>query len=272
MKVSAGRWEAIPQGWTSLEADEVHVLSASLDLSAHRLEALAALLSADEHARAMRFFSPRDRDRFVGCRGLLRTMLGGYLDLAPKRLHFCQGAHGKPSLAPVCAGEDLRFNVSHSDDLALYAITRGRNIGVDVELVKPLADAAGIAERFFSPREAAALLSLPEPERQAAFFACWTRKEAYIKATGDGLTRPLDAFDVSVLPGLPARLVRVEGDSLEAARWSLAELRPAAGYAAALVVAGPVRRLSCWEWIEAEEVTGPEPLAHAVRSGELEVI
>lgn len=252
------------------EDADVHVLSASLDVPVDLRRPLWASLSPDERARAERFRFAVHRDRFVVARALLREILGVFLGVAPGRLAFDYGARGKPSLARPFAAEDLRFNLSHADGLALYAITRGREVGVDVEPVRPLPDAERIAARFFSAREQAALRSLAAPERAEAFFACWTRKEAFLKATGDGLSRPLDAFDVSVLPGLPARLERVEGEPHEAGRWSLAEVRPDLGYMGAVAVAGGRACLSCREWVPVGEETGLAPPVRAGRGHELE--
>jgi 4'-phosphopantetheinyl transferase len=141
----------------------------------------------------------------------------------------------------------LRFNVSHSHSLALYAITRAREVGVDVEHIRPEIAQEKIAERFFSPREVTVLRALPTPLQASAFFACWTRKEAFIKAKGDGLTLPLDQFDVSLAPGEPATLLRTAWDPQEAACWALQDLAPAPGYRAAVAVAGHAWRLTCWD-------------------------
>jgi 4'-phosphopantetheinyl transferase len=255
----------------TLEGDEVHVLSGSLDQPAGRVEALAALLCPDERERAARFHFARHRDRFIAARGLLRCVLAAYLGQAPERIALRLGSRGKPALAPQFASARLHFNVSHSQGLALIALARGREVGVDVEFMKPMAEAEQIAERFFSPREVKTLLALPEAERPAAFFACWTRKEAYIKATGEGLARSLDSFDVSFGAGRPARLERVLDDPLEAARWSLVELDPAPGYAAALAVAGPLGRLSCRVWAPADADPNRQRSAVAGRGKALEV-
>ncbi len=252
------------------EAGEVCVLTASLDVPDALRGRLWAWLSSDERARAERFRFAVHRNRFVVARGRLREILGASLGVAPGEIAFEYSPRGKPSLARPFAAQGLRFNLSHADGLALYAIAHGREVGVDVERVRPLPDAESIAERFFSPREQAALRALPASERAAAFFACWTRKEAFLKATGDGLARPLDGFDVSVVPGLPARLERVEGDPLEAGRWSLAEVRPAAGYLGAVAVAGARASLSCREWAPVGEETGRVPPVRAACGQELE--
>jgi 4'-phosphopantetheinyl transferase len=236
-------------GSPQVRAGEVSVLSASLDVPVAERERLWATLAPDERARARRFHFAVHRDRFVVARGRLRQILGAILGVDPGRLVFEYSRFGKPSLGGALAAADLRFNVAHSEDLAVYAVTRGRAVGVDVERLRPLPDAGLVAGRFFSPREQEGLRSLSAPELPAAFFACWTRKEAFLKATGDGLSRPLDSFDVSVEPALPARLERVADDAAEASRWSLEEIRPAADYLGAVAFGGRAR-LSCGVWVQ----------------------
>jgi 4'-phosphopantetheinyl transferase len=222
----------------------VHVWCASLNLPAWQTERLRQTLSTDEQRRASRFAFKKDRDHFVAARGILRAILGQYLDEAPDRLRFRYNPFGRPALAGDADG--LRFNVSHSHGLALFAVTRGRSIGVDVECIRPDVTYEQLARQFFSRREVAALLALPENLRREAFFNCWTRKEAYIKARGEGLSIPLQQFDVSLVPGEPAVLLSTEGD--EADRWSLRELDTGQDYAAALAVEGHGWRLRCWQW------------------------
>ena len=211
------------------------------------MRSLRHTLTADECQRAERYVFEKDRTHFVVARGLLRVLLGRYLRQDPQHLRFTYGPHGKPALATDTGGMSLRFNVSHSHGLALYAITRGREVGVDVERIRPEVAQEKIAERFFSPREVTVLRALPTPLQAPAFFACWTRKEAYIKAKGDGLSLPLDQFDVSLAPGEPAALLHTTWDPQEAACWALQDLAPAPDYRAAVVVAGHDWRLTCWE-------------------------
>jgi 4'-phosphopantetheinyl transferase len=246
--VGEGRWEPIggTRPWPGRH--EVHVFSAWLDLPDERREALAERLSAEERARAARFVFVRDRHHFLAARGLLRVILASYLDRAPEELSFHYGAYGKPALAAAGPGADLRFNVSHSHGLALFAIADGREVGVDVERIEAKADLQRLAEGFFAAREVEALRSLCPSEQPRAFFACWTRKEAFIKATGEGLSRPLDGFDVSVAPDDDAPALCIGSGSEETGRWSLRDLRPASGFAAALAVSGPVECVSCREW------------------------
>jgi 4'-phosphopantetheinyl transferase len=231
-----------------LPGDEVHVWRSALDLETSYLLKLQQTLATDERARADRFKFRSDRERFMAGRGVLRTILSSYLDRKPSELRVGYGPYGKPELVAEGPDEPLSFNVSHSDGLALYAVTRGRRIGIDVEgLRRDLANEQ-IAERFFSPGEVQMLRSLPGDQRTEAFFACWTRKEAYLKARGEGLAFRLDHFDVSLAPGRPAALLRVEGALEEPLRWSLRELSPAPGYVAAVAVDGDGYRLKCWQF------------------------
>lgn len=241
-------WEPAPAQWT-LDEDEVHVWCAALDLPGDAVQRFWPLLAADESSRASRYVFARDRTHFVVARGLLRVILGGYVNLEPAALRFVYGAHGKPALAHDPGGVALRFNLSHSGGFALYAVTRQRELGIDIERVRPeFAREGGIAERFFSPREVAALRALPLSLQATAFFACWSRKEAYIKARGLGLAIPLESFDVSLTPGEPAVLLYTADGPQETSRWAMQELAPVPGYAAALAVAGYDWRLRCWRW------------------------
>jgi len=240
-------WSLPPRDLT-LNDDEVHVWRVASNSTGLRLENLRQTLGADERARAERFYFRRDRDRFIIRRGLLRTILGRYLATEPDRLQFTYGAHSKPALAPQDSGMQLRFNVSHSAGLVLYAFARGREIGVDLEAIQPAIAWEHIPEHFFSAWEVVALRALPVDVQPEAFFTYWTRKEAYVKARGTGLALRLDEFDVSVVPGEPAALLRTTGDALEASRWSLQSLAPGRGYVGALAVEGHARQLKCWQW------------------------
>ena len=245
-------WPLPPSGW-ALAASDVHVWLASLDQTAAYVEQLAETLTADERTRVARFYFERDRHDFIVARGLLRTILAHYLNTAPRDIRFHLGHAGKPSIQPAPQPPGIRFNLSHSGRLVLYAIARQWEVGVDIEYMSPLRDLESIAAHVFSRREQAVLHALPEEVKRQAFYACWTRKEAYIKANGDGLARGLDQFDVSLAPGEAAQLVNVEWDPGEASRWSLQDLPLIPGYAAALAIEGKEWRLSCWEW-----PTGPE--------------
>ena len=224
--------------------DETHVWFSRLNLDPPQLESLRAVLSDDETRQASRFAFETHQRRYVAAHGILRNILGRYLRLTAEGLQFLkEDPHGKPSLADGCGDGHLRFNMSHSDESALFAVTWGREVGVDIERIRPDVAAGRIAERFFASGEVAALRSLPESEQPKAFFRCWTRKEAYLKATGRGLSLPLRQFEVSVAPGQPAALLSAGDDPEEAARWSLRDLDVGSDFAAALCVEGEVRRL-----------------------------
>jgi 4'-phosphopantetheinyl transferase len=237
-----------------LGRDEVHVWRATLDRQTpSQIQSFLHNLSADEQARVKRFHFRRDRERFIVARGVLRAILAGYLNKAPECLSFCYSSHGKPALAGESDRDATRFSVSHSQGVALYAVTRGREVGIDLEHIRFDVAVAEIAQRFFSRRELATLRALPTDVQQQAFFCCWTRKEAYIKARGEGLSLPLDQFDVSVAPGEPAAVLSTQRDPSEASRWSLQELVPAPGYVAALAVEGHAWHLTCWQWPDAKQ-------------------
>jgi 4'-phosphopantetheinyl transferase len=204
-----------------------------LDREPEAVEELYALLSSDERARASRFHFDRDRDRYVVGRGVLRTLLGDALGMPPELVAFEYGAQGKPRLAIP----GPRFNVSHSGAVALYVLSWSAEVGIDVELYRPEFAREHIAERFFSPAEVATLRSLPDDVQPHAFLTCWTRKEAYIKARGEGLSLPLDRFDVSLHPDSPAALLRTAWSEDEPAQWRLTDLSDAAsGYLAAVAM------------------------------------
>jgi 4'-phosphopantetheinyl transferase len=237
----------LPPATMILGRDEVHVWRASLDESPTRIDSFLNILAEDEQSRADRFYFRRDRERFIAAHGILRTILGRYLNRAPNSLSFYYGSYGKPELAGESGSDGIHFNLSHSDGVVLYALARGREIGIDVESIRDL-EVEQIAGRFFSRQEIATLRALPPDLRNCAFFHCWTRKESYIKARGEGLSLPLDQFDVSLTPGEPAALLSTRPDSEEARRWDLQELAVASGYAAALAVEGHGWSLSCSQW------------------------
>jgi 4'-phosphopantetheinyl transferase len=240
-------WRSSPAELT-LSSAEVHVWRARLDLDAWCVEPLHHHLSADELQRAARFHFPRDRRRYTVARGVLRHILGRYLRRPPSELRFRYSAYGKPALADAFADAEVRFNVSHSHEMALFAVTSGREVGVDIEYLGREIRGEEIAERFFSAHERANLRALPAEMRHQAFFNCWTRKEAYIKAHGEGLSLPLDQFDVSLAPGEPAALLATRSDPQEALRWSLQTLTPGPSYVAALAVEGRGWQLTRWHW------------------------
>jgi 4'-phosphopantetheinyl transferase len=214
-----------------LRPGEVQVVHVALDAVAGA-DRFRPLLSADERARADRFRFAPDRTRFTVARGVLRGLLGARLGVAPAAVGFAYGAHGKPAIASPPTGAWLRFNVSHSGDVALVALARDRDVGVDVERIRPDVRSDDLARRFFSPRENAVLAALPDEARRLAFFRIWTAKEAFVKATGEGVARGLAGFDVVDAAGAPQ--LRLD----EPAQWSLRDLSVAPGYAAAVVAEG----------------------------------
>jgi 4'-phosphopantetheinyl transferase len=240
-------WRPVAQV-PALTPDAVHVWRISLDIGDALHSRLRDILADDERHRADRFHFEKDRRHFTAGRGTLRTILAGYLGLRPEEIRFSYTNYGKPLLAG--ANEALRFNLSHSHGLALLAVTRGREIGVDIEFTRDNLERDGelLAERFFSRHEVAALRSLPPEVRREAFFHCWTRKEAYIKAHGMGLSLPLDQFDMTLHPDEPAALLATRHDPAEAQRWSMRSLLPGEGYVGALAVEGHSWRLGCGHW------------------------
>jgi 4'-phosphopantetheinyl transferase len=230
---------------TVLREGEVHVWRAPLERSKAELLQLRETLSIEETLRADRFYFQRDRDAFMASRGTLRQLLGRYLECGPKEIAFEYGPYGKPNLRRDSIGPHLNFNVSHSHGLALMAFSLGRQLGVDVESIRPAIASEEIAERFFSSQEVAELHSLPPEIRAEGFFLCWTRKEAYVKAIGDGLQIPLKDFRVSLTPSQPARL-----ESEDSERWTLCSLHPGTGFVGALVAEGKDWELHCWDWIQ----------------------
>jgi 4'-phosphopantetheinyl transferase len=227
---------------------EVHVWRVSLDSQARHAERLADELSEDERSRADRFRFEGDRRRYHASRGTLRAILSRYVRFPPREIVFVYSVKGKPSL-PSRAGEcDLRFNLSHAGGIALVAVALGRDVGVDIECIRDGTLAEEIGERFFAPAEVAAMRELPPAERSRAFFHCWTRKEAYLKARGEGVSLPLRSFQMALAPGDPAALLATPDDPRECSRWSLQDLAPGCGYAAAVAVAGHGWQLRLWDW------------------------
>ena len=238
----------IPESLPRLDDDEVHVWRCWLEQSDGPIEQLREVLSPEERVRADRPYQERGRRHAVVARGFLRRVLAGYLGVAPATLSFIYGEKGKPSFAWGGEHGDVHFNLSHSGDVAVLGVARGRELGADVERLRAIADHADIASRFFSPAENAELVARWSGDPIRGFFTCWTRKEAYIKATGLGLSQPLDGFDVTIAPGDPPRLLRVERDDAETERWTFATFEPAAGYLGAVAAEGTGWRLLTWSF------------------------
>ena len=216
----------------TLIEDEIHVwhaspFGASVDESSFR-----KLLSKDELTRMERFRFDDDQRNFLFCRSMLRILLASYVGTSPAELLFAYSAHGKPSLATSTGS--VEFNLSHSNGNVLIAITRDRKIGVDIECLSRDVDVLDISQRFFSPAEHFSLQALPPIERQRAFFSCWTRKEAFVKALGEGLSCPLDSFDVSITPDEES--VEFVTRSRDIGYWGLRSLNYWPDFAAAIAV------------------------------------
>jgi 4'-phosphopantetheinyl transferase len=214
--------------------DEIHVWQRKLRDNPHDIQTLAEALAPEELARAERFRFPSNRNEFIVSRGTLRWLLGRYMSCPPKELCFTYSQYGRPELSDSRPGEGVDFNISHSGDVVVLAFARARRIGIDIEKIRTDFSTAEIAERFFSPAEREVLRELPVEQRHTAFFTCWTRKEAFIKALGEGLSHPLDQFDVSLTPGQSAALLATRPDSRDASRWSLCNINVPAGYVGAL--------------------------------------
>ncbi|HEX2908939.1 MAG TPA: 4'-phosphopantetheinyl transferase superfamily protein [Phototrophicaceae bacterium] len=219
----------------TLSQNRVDVWLLRLDIIPEVVDALAGYLASDERQRAARFRFERHRQQFILARGGLRTLLAAYLNTSPERLRLVYNRYGKPALADE---PGVSFNLAHSHELAVYAITDNHAVGIDIEHWRPLAEMESLAARCFSAREFAVFQQLPAEQKPEAFFNCWTRKEAYIKALGQGLSHPLDQFDVSFRPGEPPRLLDDASDPQAVNKWTFHAFQPAAEYTAALVGAG----------------------------------
>ncbi len=241
------KWSAPPEH-LELRRAEAHVWRIRLEWPSASVGRLRGELSTDEQERAARFHFEADQLRFIVSHAALRQILGTYVDRPARDMRFAYGPKDKPRLVDECGGREVRFNLSHSGDVALLAVTGAREVGVDVERIRALADRDRLARRFFSPQEVAVLERLPSESRSEAFFTCWTRKEAYLKALGGGISIGLDQFDVSPVPGEPAALLSHRSDPGETTRWTLHDIRPGPGYAGALAVEAPCDRVLCLDW------------------------
>jgi 4'-phosphopantetheinyl transferase len=225
-----------------LTENEIQVWCAKLDIGATALVDLAAHLSSAEKERAAQFSVAVERDRFIAARGILRELLGRYVQRAPASLSLKTSLRGKPNLCRRSGELDARFNLSHSHGLALFAFCLGREVGIDIEKIRPEFMRDGIAEQYFSAQEREDLRATPTELRPEAFFRCWTRKEAYLKARGDGLYVPLESFTVSLKPNEPPKLWSVDSEN-----WNLYSLETHDGFVGAVVVEGPPCRVFYYE-------------------------
>lgn len=241
-------WPLPPAGLT-LEPQHIHLWQAVLEVIPERLLDYWALLAPHERERAERFRFPQHRDRFVIGRGMLRSILGSYLQISPAQVGFEYSERGKPFLADWA---ELAFNISHSGDRALFAFAWRAQLGVDLECVRPMPDAVQLAARFFCASEAAVIAAAPTAERERAFFRAWTRKEAYLKATGQGILGLAD-IEVAIAADRLPEILAIEGDRARALGWFLYHLEPAANYIGAVAVDGilrsPAWKLDRWQFI-----------------------
>lgn len=240
-------WKTPPER-AALNEKTVDIWRVPLDPPPDMLPLLVPVLSPDERVRAERFRFAGDRRRFIMARGALRTILSYYLSTPAEEIIFAYSSHGKPSLGGALAPHPLRFNVGHSHELALCAVTYGKRVGIDIEYIHPMHDIDSIAQHFFAEREVTALQALPVEQRHIGFFRCWTRKEAYIKATGEGLSRRLDQFAVSLAPDEPPQLIWVADNQEELRRWTLVDVPADATNCGALIVEGGPIEVRCWQW------------------------
>ena len=229
----------------NLDADEVHVWKVRMDLMPLHVPDFWLTLSVDEKSRA-EGLTAKQSERFIIGRGALRVLLGEYMQVDPSELRFRYNSYGKPFLDQKSGRDLLYFNLSHSESIALFAVTLGREIGVDIECIRSGLNYNRIAERFFSPCEAAKLLAFPKCIQEEAFFSCWTRKEAYVKARGQGLTIPLDRFEVSVAPGEATALFNVKEHS-KVVPWTIHTFIPNPGYVGSIAIEGHGLKLSHWD-------------------------
>ena len=219
-----------------LTDSDFHIWRASLSGSLDEFSYFDSLLSPDEKARAERFYFERDRNRYIFGRGILRVLLGGYLQMEASKITFVYGPYGKPAIESMPSNKTLQFNLAHSNDWAIYAFGWDQPLGIDLEHIRPMPDVDDLAERFFSARESALIHSLSGDQKWETFFTIWTCKEAFLKASGSGLTIPLDQFEVSPMANGGMRLTSISGNSIPAARWRLEIFKPIVAYQSAIAI------------------------------------
>ena len=239
----------LPSGQPTLEPSEIHIWRVCLDRERASARDLFEVLSADEKQKAGKYHFEQDRDNFVVARGILRQILGGYLDILPGEIRFSYNRYGKPALDIGMNADGLRFNMSHSNGLVLYSVAREQEVGIDIEYIDDSFTIRPVAATCFSPSEMSMLDELPSDRQPAAFFTGWTRKEAYIKAIGEGVSMPLKEITVSLLPD-DVRISMTPNDRSETRTWSLVTLPFESDYAAALAAEGSIERLFYWQWPE----------------------
>ncbi len=241
-----------PPAKLTLGDDEIHIWFSVLDQKADVIYNFFQMLSPNERRRAGWFHCYEDKARFITRHGILRMILGHYLGVKPGEVQFYYGKNGKPAILETFGVGTIHFNLSHSNGAALFAFTRSHEIGVDIEYIHDVIEMEQIVNRFFSLNERDVFHSLPKSQKREAFFKGWTCKEAFVKALGDGLFKPLCKFDVSLVPGESSEVFRIEGNSREASRWSIQNLNPAPHYLGAFAVKSNLLQLKCWRWDSTE--------------------
>ena len=234
-----------PPGNLILSEEEAHVWRADLEIDERVQSSLLNLLSPDEKRRALKFRFAKDSRNFIATRGILRSLIGKYLEIKPAEVCFQYNQFGKPG---ITNNNPLQFNISHSQNMALFAFSKKHNVGVDVEFLNPNIQVKDIAINFFSRNEIRKLLSLPDQQKPLGFFNCWTRKEAFIKAVGAGLSFPLDKFEVSMEPDKPAKLLATDWDPNAASKWSIYSISLGSNFVGSLAIEGLVDKVKLWNW------------------------
>lgn len=237
-------WLSLPDNLT-LSDEEAHIWRADLEHDVCFQSSYLKILSPDEKNRAQKFRFTRDSRNFIIARGILRSLIGKYLEINPAEISFQYSEFGKPGIAD---NHSLQFNISHSQNIALFAFIKKHHVGVDVEFVNPAIDVKDIAEKFFSTNEIMKLLALPEKQQTLGFFNCWTRKEAFIKAVGEGLSFPLNKFEVSLEPDKPAKLLAAEWEPKDVSKWSIYSISPGLNFVGSLAIEGLVEKVKFWNW------------------------
>lgn len=239
-------WTGYTDQLLHLHLNEVHLWYLNVEDHKNRLAVYEELLDNEEKEKAYRYKFDKDRNCSIIARGVLRTLLGSYSNELPERITFSFGPFGKPE---VYNNSGIQFNISHSRDAIVLGFIKNDAIGVDVEFMDEKIDALQIAKHFFSNEERVALSAVSEDERVEAFYNCWTRKEAFIKALGDGLSFPLDQFVVSLTPALKAELLKTKWDQMEKEKWALHSFNPEKKYVSAFTVNGKVSDIKLWKYL-----------------------
>ncbi|WP_299767290.1 4'-phosphopantetheinyl transferase superfamily protein [uncultured Dokdonia sp.] len=238
-------WTAFSNKDLSLPSDQLHLWSVCKNMHEDRISTYWDILNATERERALKFRFQKDRSCFIIARGVLRMLLGNYLGIAPAHIEFQFGPNGKPY---VIHSNDIKFNISHSGDTIILGFIKKHRIGVDVEYTKREVDVKKIAEHFFSEEEVRSLFALDQDYHTQAFYNCWTRKEAFIKAVGSGLAFPLDQFVVSLESTKEATLIDTKWDKEEKEKWMLHAIEPRKDYIGAVSVKGNVAGITSWSY------------------------